>query len=274
MFKTRVLSIAVLLPLVVAAILFLPPLYMAIISGLVCAIAAWEWLHMTVLKNSWWRFALLLLLILFAANLLIRGIEPMWVFCAALAWWIAGFIGICYYPRGKLIWKEIMLQPFVGLVLFVPAWLAFNALYKQSADGPKWVLLGCSLVWAADIGAYIFGKLWGKTKMAPHVSPGKTWAGFWGGLLGGCIIMLGFYRWMRPDFNVIHAVWLALITVLAAVVGDLVESLFKRVYNVKDSGNIIPGHGGVFDRIDSMLAAFPIYYLGLQILLNLRIMVI
>lgn len=271
MFKLRLISIIILVPLVVAAILYLPAIYIAIGSGVFFMGAAWEWLHMTVLKSSKIRFVLLGLLALVAIDLLMLGLPTAWVYWLALMFWAAGFVGICYFPRGTDLWRQVMLQPFVGLLMFVPGWIAFNQLHAIQ-DGPIWVLLGCCLIWGADIGAYCAGKLWGDTKMIPAVSPGKTWAGFYGALLSGALIMSIFYVWYKPEFNFVYAIWLALMVVLFSVIGDLVESLIKRVYGVKDSGNIIPGHGGFYDRIDSMLAAFPIYWLGLQLISNLRIM--
>lgn len=272
MFKLRLLSALVLMPLVIAGILYLPNSYIAVLSGIAFAIAAWEWIHMTVLKASPIRFLLLISLIAVALSILYAGFHDTWIYYLSLVWWVCSFIGICYYPKGSEIWRQVLLQPFVGLLLFVPAWLAFISLHAQ-AYGPIWVLLGCALIWGADIGAYCCGKLWGKTKLIENVSPGKTWAGFYGALITSCLIMVGFYFWFEPDFSLISAVWLALITVLFAVVGDLSESMLKRVYGFKDSGNIIPGHGGMYDRIDSMLAAFPIYIVGLQILQNTRIIV-
>lgn len=271
MFKLRVLSALVMLPLVIVAILFLPTIYIAVASAFVFSLAAWEWLSMTEIKQRITKIILLSLLISVGLYLYVVSTHREYVYVLSVIWWLCGFVGICYFPRGKQIWQQGTLQPFIGLVMFVPAWLAFNQLHSQP-QGPLWVLLGCSLIWGADIGAYCCGKLWGNTKLIEKISPGKTWAGFYGALGAGCLIMLGFYYFLRPEFNWVHAIWLALVTVLFSIIGDLVESLIKRVYGAKDSGTLIPGHGGVYDRIDSMLAAFPIYVLGLQILQNLRIM--
>lgn len=272
MFRLRLLTTILLLPIAIAGILFLPSKYIAVISGALIMIAAWEWLQMSVAKTVKIRLLLLSALALVAYSLLIAGLQPMWMYYFALLWWLCALIGVCYYPNGKGIWKQISLQPLIGIVMFVPSWLAFNMLNAQVTFGPVWVLLGCALIWGADIGAYCAGKLWGKTKLIQEVSPGKTWAGLYGGLATGCLIMLVFYFWYKPDFNLIYAMWLAIITVIFAVIGDLYESMTKRIYGVKDSGKIIPGHGGMYDRIDSMLSAFPIYFLGLQILNNLHIM--
>lgn len=272
MLKLRIISAFILLPIVITAILKLPSAYVAVASGVVFAAGAWEWLSMIGIKHQALRAVLLLLLMLVAYSLLATGLNVVWVYWLALSWWLLGLVGICYYPNGKRWWQVIALQPFIGLIMFVPAWLAFNQLHSTAVTGPQLVLLGCALIWGADIAAYFTGKLWGKDKLIEQVSPGKTWAGFYGAVVSGCIIMSGYYVLYKPQFNYIYAIWLGLLVVVFAVIGDLVESLFKRVYGVKDSGKLIPGHGGVFDRIDSMLAAFPVYMLGLQVIQQLRIM--
>lgn len=271
MFKLRLLSTLLLLPLVIAGILFLPTMYVEICSGIAITIAIWEWLHMSVLKRSNVRFVLLIALLLFAFSIVFVGISPLWILYTALLWWICALAGICYYPKYAKVWQWDLLQPLMGFIMFIPPWLAFNGLHA-CADGPIWVLLGCALVWGADIGAYCFGKLFGKYKLIPHVSPNKTWAGLYGGFAASCLIMMAFYVWYRPEFEWYFAIFLALITSFFAVVGDLFESLLKRIYAVKDSGNLIPGHGGMYDRIDSLLAAFPVYFLCLYVLQNICVM--
>lgn len=269
MFKLRLISTLVLLPLVIAGILYLPSVYIAILSGVVISIAAWEWLHMALRKNSKIRFILLTALIFVAISLQAIHFQPMWFYYFSLIWWVIAFIGICYYPSYTNIWHRSLVQPLVGLILFLPGWLAFNAIHAQSR-GPILVLLGCALIWGADIGAYCFGKLWGKSKLAPHVSPNKTWAGLYGAFVSGIIIMLLFHYFFKPGFNIYAALWVAVMTVGFAVIGDLFESMLKRIYGFKDSGKLIPGHGGMFDRIDSLLAAFPIYFLCLEIATQIR----
>lgn len=275
MFKLRLLSTVVLVPLVIAGILLLPGMYIAIGSALVFAVAVWEWLQMTVLKDSKLiRFLLLISLFAVAYSLLATGFSPNWLYFLSIVWWGVALFGVCYYPRGTELWRDFLFQPLIGLIMFVPAWLAFNSLHAKLVYGPQLVLLGCVLIWGSDIGAYCFGRLWGKSKLAPHVSPGKTWAGFYGALFTGSLVMIIYYISFKPSFGFWGGICLALITVLFAVIGDLVESMLKRIYGFKDSGNLIPGHGGMYDRIDSMLAAFPIYYLGLQILQNSSIIAI
>lgn len=269
MFKLRLLSTIVLVPLVIAGILLLPTEYIAIGSALAFGVAVWEWLSMTVYKDTKAiRFLLLISLFAVAYSLLAVGFSPTWLYFLSIIWWCAAFVGVCFYPRGTKIWSDFFFQPLIGLIMFVPAWLAFNSLHAKLVFGPQLVLLGCVLVWGSDIGAYCFGRLWGKTKLAPHVSPGKTRAGFYGALLSGFLVMTAYHIIFKPSFGYWGGICLALLTVVFAVIGDLVESMLKRIYGFKDSGNLIPGHGGMYDRLDSMLAAFPIYYLGLQILQN------
>lgn len=272
MFKLRLLSTLFLLPLVVAGILYLPSIYIAIISGIIFSLAAWEWLRMAVLNTFKIRMLLLVSLIIVAASFLSVGTQAMWTYYFALIWWLCALISICYYPRYTEFWRQIACQPIVGLVMFVPAWLAFNTLHSQSDFGPIWVLLGCALVWGADIGAYCSGKLWGKKKLVPQVSPGKTWAGLYGAYASGLIIMLLFYTWYKPAFCLLGALCLAAITVSFSIIGDLFESMLKRIYGFKDSGHLIPGHGGFYDRTDSILAAFPVYFLGLYVLHNVCVL--
>lgn len=268
MFKLRLISTLLLLPLVILGILFLPNSYMQLATAVVITAAVWEWLHMSVFKNSNIRFALLVALLLFAASIVSMHVNYMWLYYFSLIWWIAALIGICYFPKFSNVWQQDILQPVMALLMFVPSWLAINTLHACK-DGPVLVLLGCTLIWGADIGAYCCGKLWGKGKLIPHVSPNKTWAGLYGGFATSCIIMLTFYLWYKPEFNLIFALWLGIITTFFAVIGDLFESLLKRIYGVKDSGKLIPGHGGVYDRIDSFLAAFPVYFICLQMLQNI-----
>lgn len=271
MFKARLISTLILLPVAIAGILFLPTWVVTFGSGIVFALAAWEWLHITLSRRAKVRFILLLALIIFAVSMVIIRVNPLWLYYFALMWWLLAFCGICYYPKYEKAWKQYGLQPVAALLMFIPPWLAFSSLHGLE-DGPVWVLLGCALIWGCDVGAYCFGKAWGKTKLVPKVSPNKTWVGLYGGYFTSGVIMWVFYRWYEPEFSLCFAFWLCVVTVTFAVIGDLFESMIKRIYGVKDSGKLIPGHGGVFDRVDSMLAAFPVYCLGLDILQNICVM--
>ena len=126
-------------------------------------------------------------------------------------------------------------------------------------SGALWLLYIMILVWGADSGAYMFGKLFGKHKLAPKVSPGKTWQGFIGGLFTAGIISWGYSAWANLDVSPSTLLLCSVIAALASVLGDLTESMFKREAGIKDSGHLIPGHGGILDRIDSLTAAVPVF---------------
>ena len=134
---------------------------------------------------------------------------------------------------------------------------------RVDPNGPHWALLALVMVWAADSCAYFVGSHFGKRKLIPHISPGKTWMGLWGGVAGALVVGLAGARWVGvKDTQWVTMTELTLLTVAASIVGDLIESLMKRHSGCKDSGTLIPGHGGVLDRIDSLLAALPVLWIA------------
>jgi phosphatidate cytidylyltransferase len=167
-----------------------------------------------------------------------------------------------------LIWPGAVSSPsaaVAGLVVLVPAWLALSQLH---AHNPLFMLFLLLLVVAADVGAYFAGRRFGRHKLAPRVSPGKTWEGVGGGVVGATIVAIIGALWLHMPFLLFIA--LCVVVVFASIVGDLTESLFKRHAGLKDSGNLLPGHGGVLDRVDSITAAAPVFLVGLQALGLLR----
>lgn len=147
----------------------------------------------------------------------------------------------------------------IGLLILLPAWQALVQL-KQWPQGNWLIVAVMVLVWAADIGAYFSGKALGRRKLAPQVSPGKSWEGLVGGLITSLLITLavGLYRGWSPR-ELVLALLGAAVVVVISVVGDLTESMFKRSSGIKDSSQLLPGHGGVMDRIDSLTAAVPVF---------------
>ena len=154
---------------------------------------------------------------------------------------------------GKPIWERKVVRFLAGFLIILPAWVGFVELFKADV---LWVLYGLGIVWAADSGAYFVGKWKGKTFLAPAISPKKTWEGVLGGFACVTVLALLFFTWL--DWPWINLVLLSLLLGAFSIVGDLTESILKRVANVKDSGTLLPGHGGILDRIDSLLAVFPI----------------
>jgi len=162
-------------------------------------------------------------------------------------------------PYGAVVNLKLL----VGILVIVPAWAALTTLHASCERGPILTLMLLVVVWLADSGAYFAGRQWGKTKLAPAISPGKTREGVYGGLLSSLVfaavaggLYSGSFRWTLMYMLV------AGIAVMFSVAGDLLESLMKRHSGIKDSGNIIPGHGGIFDRIDGLVAAAPMFLIG------------
>lgn len=251
--------------LLLAVVLWLPATWSVIGLSLILLGAAWEWSAFVSARVAMRLFYLALLAALCALWWYLsdsqRGLRT--VLWAALAYWSLVSLWLISGARAT--------RPLIaasGLLALSFAWLALARMRADWANGHLVVLYALLIVWIADSGAYFAGRRWGGAKLAPAVSPGKTWAGLWGGL-AACAAMAIAIAALRT------LPWLALLAVtlvaaLYSVVGDLNESLAKRYAGVKDSGNLIPGHGGVLDRFDSLLAAAPILMLGLELLPELH----
>ena len=189
------------------------------------------------------------------------------VLIVTLFWWVIGSFWIISYPRHTRYWQNYLaIRLFNGFFFFVPLLVALSALHQIDSS---LVLLLLVLIWAADSGAYFVGRAIGKNKLLPNVSPGKTIEGAAGGALLSLSVMLiyVYFSFEHADFEkyFFYSV-LSLITTLASILGDLFESLHKRIADVKDSGVLLPGHGGFFDRIDSLTASAPIFFLAYSFL--------
>ncbi|MDN5680171.1 MAG: phosphatidate cytidylyltransferase [Ewingella sp.] len=274
MLKYRIATALILIPIVIAALFMLPPLGFAIVALVICMLAAWEWGQLSGFKTRSQRIWLAVLcgFVLIAMMLSMPAYRQpinlpqvsgsLW---ASLIWWIAAFVLVIFYPKSASFWRgSRILRLAFGLLTIVPFFWGMVALrqygYAENHHtGAWWLLYVMLLVWGADSGAYLFGKLFGKHKLAPKVSPGKTWEGVIGGLVTSALISWLFGRY--APLNVVPATLLvcSVIAALASVLGDLTESMFKREAGIKDSGNLIPGHGGILDRIDSLTAAVPVF---------------
>lgn len=172
---------------------------------------------------------------------------------------------VIFYPKSARFWRHSsLLRLLFGILTIVPFFCGMVVLRSwHYADNPYsgalWLLYVMVLVWGADSGAYLFGKLFGKHKLAPKVSPGKTWQGFLGGLATAAVISWAYGRWVGLDVAPRVLLICSVVAALASVLGDLTESMLKREAGIKDSGHLIPGHGGILDRIDSLTAAVPIF---------------
>jgi phosphatidate cytidylyltransferase len=192
--------------------------------------------------------------------------ETYWLSLPVLSlfWWLLGLLFVISYPRHVARWSSKGVQVVIGLFILVPTWIAVVGLHSLGHNGPYLVLYLLSLIWIADSGAYFGGRSFGKHKLAPHVSPGKTLEGVLSAFLATAIYAILITPWFDIDGNLrVGFVVLSLVTVAFSILGDLSESMFKRHAGVKDSGNLLPGHGGVLDRIDSVTAAAPVFVVGL-----------
>jgi phosphatidate cytidylyltransferase len=181
------------------------------------------------------------------------------ILVAALLWWVVALGWIIFAPRSVAPWSAGL----AGVLALVPAWVALVWL-RYLPNGQYWVLFTLLLVWGADVGAYFAGHRFGHTRLAPAVSPGKTWEGVIGGFALSAIVAVAGSAWFALPLYAF--VPLCLAAVGFSIVGDLTESLLKRFAGVKDSGTLFPGHGGVMDRIDSVTGAAPVLFFGLTIL--------
>lgn len=274
--KQRIITALILAPLVILGIFKLPLIGFIIALTAITLLGFWEWTQFTE-SNS--RIAALLpavavtgLSFLFispdAASLNQLATPHYTVLALGFAWWIIASGMAITYPKTTNLWQNSkVLRHVFGFLTLIP--FLWSVIILRASDisvdpyhGAKLVLYVCFLVWAADSGAYFAGKSMGKRKMAPHVSPNKTIEGLIGGIIAALIVGWLFAGWFDIQFtSPIHMVIITLITVVISVLGDLVESMFKRVSGIKDSSNIIPGHGGILDRIDSLTAAFPVFAL-------------
>jgi len=259
----RVMTAAVSIAILLLALFVLPsPVAEVLFSAGILA-GAWEWAAF-----AGWRAAPSRL-----AYVALMGI------CGAVVWWQAGSVrSIVGLGLGSLLWWAIALawilqypRPIgrgtagvAGVLALIPAWICLLALLSDPAAGPLGVLVVLVIVWAADAGAYFAGRRFGRIKLAPRVSPGKTWEGVIGGLAAAAVASAIGARLLHLPGEAM--VPLGLAVALISIVGDLTVSLFKRNVGLKDSGSLFPGHGGVLDRIDSISAAVPLFALGLALL--------
>lgn len=281
MLKQRMITALLLVPLVLGALFFLPLKFFALLAALVYLLASREWsAFVTAQPQQWLPLVFCLLL---GASLFWVPVEQLWiphlhpllmgVLWAAVSWWLLGLVLVLRYPHSARVWSHSpWLKSLFGLVTLIPFFWSLVAIrgyhfYHDPMMGAWILLFVMGLVWAADSGAYFFGKAFGKHKLAPKVSPGKTIEGMLGGLFTASLLAVGV-TWSMDFVPVKMGVVLlcSLLAVLASVLGDLTESMFKREAGIKDSGTLLPGHGGVLDRIDSLTAALPVFLLSYLLL--------
>lgn len=284
MLKERVLSAIVMIILAVIALFWLSPLAFTIGLSAIIVLGMWEWAQFAGFKRPIARaivaFVVTCLLIfpiiagtsyIQATRFLTDETTPL-LFVGGI-WWLIAFALVISYPKSAEIWAKSVAAKFIfGFCTLIPFLIGTLALrfYQYNLDehqGTYLLLYVFLLVWGADSGAYFAGRAFGKHKLAPKVSPGKSWEGAIGGVMTSAIIAVIFLN-LTPEnvfgreLNTSAFIVLSVVTVAVSILGDLSESMFKRQAGIKDSSQLIPGHGGILDRIDSLTAAVPVFAIG------------
>ena len=259
MLKQRIITALVLLPIALGGFFLLDGGTFALFIAAVVTLGAWEWARLAGLGAQPQRIAYAggVAALLYGLYLL-PALAPL-LLLAAVLWWGAATLLVLNYPDSSRYWGGLPGKLLIGLLILLPAWQGL-VLLKQWPQANGLIIAVMVLVWGADIGAYFSGKTFGKRKLAPRVSPGKSWEGLYGGLAASLLITLlvGLQQGWSVT-GLLLAMAGAAVVVLISVVGDLTESMFKRQSGIKDSSNLLPGHGGVLDRIDSLTAAIPVF---------------
>lgn len=280
MLKERVLSAIALIAIVFIALFWFSPFAFSLAVAAVVLLAVWEWTQFAHFKFTFWRLGVTLLCTAFfflwiydqsnylSAGRVFEGYTQPLLFASVL-WWLVALGLVIAYPNSARLWgKNAFLQAVFAFFTLTPFFLGVLRLRLDHyvADphhGVMLLLYVFILVWSADSGAYFAGRKFGKHKLAPKVSPGKTWEGVIGGLITAAFVATIFMYFMQTyfvtDVELSEFVLLSIATVAVSILGDLTESMFKRQSGIKDSSHLIPGHGGILDRIDSLTAAVPFF---------------
>jgi phosphatidate cytidylyltransferase len=270
--KQRIITGLILAVFAIAFILLSSTPLFAGVLVLAWAACMWEWTRLIGVQSPAVRVAAVAVTVLLMIGLWYsRGQWPWWTSIGAgAAWWLIALLwlrGFSFAASPTAGNRAIKLG--AGLLVMVPCWTALVELHGQHAVGPHWTLFALLLIWCADSFAYFAGSRFGRNKLAPRISPGKTLEGVWGALIGsGLIALIGGWWLGERDWPLVLLIALGLLCVVWSIIGDLFESLMKRQANVKDSGALFPGHGGLLDRLDGVFAAMPMFAAG-KILIDL-----
>lgn len=281
MTRTRLLAALVMTPLAVAAILLLPTPWLVALAAVLFMIGLWEWFDLAEIEDTLSRAALLVANLALVVALVWASRSSVGytlvlfqlVSVIGVVWWLLALLWLGRYDfASDHDTHARVFKLAAGALSMIPAWCALAWIHASQPNGHRWLLTALAIVWAADSGAYFAGRKFGGRffvgrKLAPRVSPNKTIEGLLGGVVAGIVVGVLFALFAGANPSQLPAVALvALAAVLFSVIGDLFESLLKRHVGVKDSGNLIPGHGGILDRIDGVLAALPVFALGKAVL--------
>lgn len=270
MFKQRFATASVLALLFIASLAYFSTTTFVSFIMLVVLIAGWEWCDLSGIKSIVTKLLCifgLLVSLLIASNYV--GIYSQFnqllsyqiCFSVMLLWAII-FLWLQGYPSSAILWSSKPVMLCLGVFLLVATWVALASIISLE-NGRYLLLLAVTIIVLADVGGYIAGKLFGRHKLAPTISPGKTWEGLFGGMVLQAFLV-GILLQLFPDIDALDLCMLVFPVAICSVIGDLFESMLKRFRGVKDSSNLLPGHGGFLDRLDGVMAALPMFYVILS----------
>ncbi|RRJ85105.1 phosphatidate cytidylyltransferase [Aestuariirhabdus litorea] len=262
MLKQRVITALILAPIALCGVFFLPLHPFSLFIAGVILIGAWEWANLAGFSAQPARigYSLSVALALFGAT----QISAQSILWSALGWWLLALGLVVSYPASAGLWRSSLVRLLIGYLVLVPAWVGL-VLLKSHPDSWILIMFLLFLVWGADVGAYFAGKYLGRHKLAPKVSPKKTWEGVLGGIVTVVLVALVAQPYL-PFKELGPLLGVTVFVALVSVLGDLAESMFKRERGIKDSSQLLPGHGGILDRIDSLTAAIPLFALALMVM--------
>lgn len=256
--RQRVITAAIVIAVLLPAFLLLPKAFGFIVIALFVLGAAWEWAAFLCIPGRTVRVAYMAFVALLMAAawlMLAQVLSPVLVAAASMVWWALALACIVRFPITFGRASTLL----CGVLVLLPAWVSMVALLDTPVQGRSFLLLVLAIVWAGDVGAFFVGRRFGRVKLAPRVSPGKTWEGVIGGL--ACAAATAAAGAAVLGHAPAAAIPLGISVAALSIVGDLTVSMFKRNAGLKDSGNLFPGHGGVLDRVDSLTAASPLFLL-------------
>ena len=267
MFRQRFATASILALLFASALVFFSTHAFVTFMMLIILVAGWEWTDLSRIKSKFGKLLFLLGLfisLMLAANYLsiLGQYHPLlgYQICfAAMVLWAVIFLWLQGYPSSAILWSPRPIMIVLGIALLTATWVALASIISLE-NGRFLLLLAVGIIVLADVGGYIVGKTFGRHKLAPTISPGKTWEGLFGGMaLQGLLVLL--LALIFTDINLLNLCLLVFPVAICSVIGDLFKSMLKRQRGIKDSSNLLPGHGGVLDRLDGVMPALPMFFI-------------
>ncbi len=264
----RIITALVLIPLVLIGIFKLNQQYFAIAAASLCLVGAWEWAQFCGIKRVFHRACYALTYLLPFYGVWLYKTENAFVYALliiSILFWMSAFVWMYLYSSfSQKVDLSSMAKLSIGYIVLTPMWLALFSIQEFSPGMILWLFL---MVWGADSGAYFVGRKFGKKKLAVKLSPKKTMEGVYGGIVTSAIVaVVGIFILKLELATMPYWIGLAALVVVFSIAGDLFESMLKRLTGIKDSGSILPGHGGVLDRVDSLTSAAPVFFFGMLII--------